>query len=358
MPKYTGNSDYHHDTRACTGVLLTNLGTPEAPTAAALRRYLGEFLSDPRVIEVPRLIWWCILHGIILRVRPRKSAAAYAKVWTDAGSPLLVTTRQQAAVLQQRLGDAMQVAIGMRYGKPSIRDGLESLRAANTTRVLVLPLYPQYAAATTASTFDAVSNVLKNWRRLPELRMVNHYHDEPAYISALARSIERHWAEYGRPDRLIFSFHGIPMHYFTAGDPYHCECHKTARLVAESLQLQDDQWQVTFQSRFGPREWLKPYTDMTLKELPGQGVRHVQIICPGFAADCLETLEEIDMQNREFFMTAGGENFSYIPALNAQMDHIDALLEIISKHTSGWEAPLHEEPSETLRRAQLLGAEK
>ncbi len=358
MPKYTGNSDYHHDTRACTGVLLTNLGTPEAPTAAALRRYLGEFLSDPRVIEVPRLIWWCILHGIILRVRPRKSAAAYAKVWTDAGSPLLVTTRQQAAALQQRLGDAMQVAIGMRYGKPSIRDGLESLRAANTTRVLVLPLYPQYAAATTASTFDAVSNVLKNWRRLPELRMVNHYHDEPAYISALARSIERHWAEYGRPDRLIFSFHGIPMHYFTAGDPYHCECHKTARLVAESLQLQDDQWQVTFQSRFGPREWLKPYTDMTLKELPGQGVRHVQIICPGFAADCLETLEEIDMQNREFFMTAGGENFSYIPALNAQMDHIDALLEIISKHTSGWEAPLHEEPSETLRRAQLLGAEK
>ncbi len=358
MPKYTGNSDYHHDTRACTGVLLTNLGTPEAPTAAALRRYLGEFLSDPRVIEVPRLIWWCILHGIILRVRPRKSAAAYAKVWTDAGSPLLVTTRQQAAALQQRLGDAMQVAIGMRYGKPSIRDGLESLRAANTTRVLVLPLYPQYAAATTASTFDAVSNVLKNWRRLPELRMVNHYHDEPAYISALARSIERHWAEYGRPDRLIFSFHGIPMHYFTAGDPYHCECHKTARLVAESLQLQDDQWQVTFQSRFGPREWLKPYTDMTLKELPGQGVRHVQIICPGFAADCLETLEEIDMQNREFFMTAGGENFSYIPALNAQMDHIDALLEIIRKHTSGWEAPLHEEPSETLRRAQLLGAKK
>ncbi|MDX1518895.1 MAG: ferrochelatase [Gammaproteobacteria bacterium] len=356
MPKYTGNPDYHHDTHSRIGVLLTNLGTPEAPTATALRKYLAEFLSDPRVIEVPRPLWWCILHGFILRFRPRRSAQAYAKIWTDEGSPLYVITRQLGEAVQEQLDDTAQVEIAMRYGQPSIRAGLEKLREANATRLLILPLYPQYSAATTASTFDAVSEVLRGWRRLPDIRMVSHYHDDSGYITALVKSIERHWSEHGRPDMLIFSFHGIPKDYFTAGDPYHCECHKTARLVAESLQMQENDWRVTFQSRFGPREWLQPYTDITLKELPGEGLKHVQVICPGFAADCLETLEEINMQNRGFFMESGGEKFSYIPALNTDRDHVDALSALVRKHLCSWNNATAEDNVETRRRALSLGA--
>lgn len=340
MPKYTGNPDYQHDSIPRIGILMTNLGTPDAPTAAALRKYLAEFLADPRVIEVPKILWWPILHGIILRTRPRRSAQAYEKVWSSEGSPLLAITRRQGEAVQRLLadrhGDSVKVVIAMRYGEPSIRQGLQELRSANARRILVLPLYPQYAAATTASTFDAVSAVLKTWRWLPGLRMIDHYHDDPGYISALAAAIERHQATHGRPDRLIFSFHGIPRHYFDAGDPYHCECQKTARLVAEKMQLGDNDWQLTFQSRFGPREWLQPYTDVTLKGLPAQGIRHVQVICPGFAADCLETLEEINMQNREFFISAGGESFSYIPALNDDELHIQALADLITLHLCGW----------------------
>ena len=361
MAKYIGNPDYRHDSPACTGLLLTNLGTPDAPTAPALRKYLAEFLSDPRVIETPKLIWWLILNGIILRIRPSRSAEAYEKVWTDNGSPLLdIGLRQAGAVraaLDAEAPGAIRVELAMRYGNPSIKAGLEKLRAANATRLLIFPLYPQYAAATTASTFDAVADVLKTWRWLPELRMITHYHEHPAYIAALANSIKRHWQTHARPDQLVFSFHGIPRHYFLAGDPYHCECHKTARLVAARLGLADSDWRVTFQSRFGPRQWLKPYTDKTMMALGKKGARHVQVLCPGFSADCLETLEEINLQNRDFFMAAGGEEFSYIPALNDNADHITALTQIIRQHCQGWE-DIKADPGTCLERAQKLGAKR
>ncbi len=339
--KYKGNPDYKHDTPACTGVLITNLGTPDAPTPAALRKYLGEFLSDPRVIETPKIIWWFVLHCIILRTRPRKSAEAYKKVWTNNGSPLLdISLKQREAIqhqLEQKYKSPLKVELAMRYGNPSIKIGLEKLQKANATRILILPLYPQYSAATTASTFDAISDVLKKWRWIPEVRMINHYHDNPDYISALANSIKKYWQTHTKPEKLLFSFHGLPKDYFLAGDPYHCECHKTARLVAEKLALQEDEWQLTFQSRFGPREWLQPYTDITLKELAANGTKSVQIICPGFSADCLETIEEIDMQNRDFFTAAGGEEFSYIPALNDSDEHINVLCKLIQTHCQGWD---------------------
>ncbi len=340
MASYVGSDAHEHDTPPCAGILLSNLGTPDAADAAALRRYLAEFLSDGRVIEVPRLLWWPVLHGIILRTRPARSAAAYQKIWTDEGSPLLCISKRQAAAVQAALAEQfpgpIRVELAMRYGNPSIARGLEKLRQAKVQRLLILPLYPQYSAATTASTFDAVADVLKTWRWLPELRMVRHYHDHGGYIAALAHSIAAHWATNGRPDKLLFSFHGLPRYYFLAGDPYHCECQKTARLVAEKLELGDEQYSVAFQSRFGPRQWLKPYTDKRLQEWGKAGVGHVQVICPGFSADCLETLEEIGLQNRDFFLQAGGKNFSYIPALNDQAIHIRALTDIISRHTQGW----------------------
>ncbi|MGQ0657150.1 MAG: ferrochelatase [Chromatiales bacterium] len=340
MSEFQGTENYAHDAPACLGVLLSNLGTPQAPTRAALRRFLAEFLSDPRVVEAPRWLWWPILHGIILNIRPRKSAHAYQQIWTDDGSPLLVTSRRQVAALQQVLSNRckgpVRVALGMRYGRPSFADALEELRGAHARRILVLPLYPQYAAATTASTFDAVAAVLRRWRWLPELRMVMSYHEEAGYIGALRESIEAHWTAQGRAERLLFSFHGIPRDYFLAGDPYHCQCHKTARLVAESLRMSDGQWQVVFQSRFGPRQWLQPYTDVTLVELARSGVKSVDVICPGFAADCLETLEEIELRNRGAFLAAGGERFKYIPALNDGPAHIAALADIVCRHIQGW----------------------
>lgn len=357
--KYKGNPDYKHETPACTGVLITNLGTPDAPTPAALRKYLGEFLADPRVIETPKIIWWFVLHCIILRTRPRRSAEAYKKVWTENGSPLLDISIKQTKKIQteisKHIDGPIKVELAMRYGNPSIESGLEKLRAANAKRILIFPLYPQYSAATTASTFDAVSDILKKWRWIPEIRMINHYHDNPDYITALANSIKAYWQTHTKPEKLLFSFHGLPKDYFLAGDPYHCECHKTARLVAEKLELQEDEWQLTFQSRFGPREWLQPYTDITLKELAANGTKSVQIICPGFSADCLETIEEIDMQNRDFFTEAGGEEFSYIPALNDSDEHIEVICKLIQTHSQGWEAET--ENLETRKeRATQLGA--
>lgn len=340
MPKYAGNPDYPHDKAACTGILLSNLGTPDAPTAAAVRRYLAEFLSDPRVIELARPLWWLILHGIILRTRPRRSAEAYRKVWTAEGSPLLSISRRQAVLLaetlQEQVGDSVRVELAMRYGSPSIASALENLRQANVQRLLVLPLYPQYSATTTASTIDEVARVLRGWRYIPELRTVNHYHDYPAYIEALVDSIREHWAEYGKPEKLLFSFHGLPRKYFLAGDPYYCHCQKTTRLVVEQLDLEESQWALSFQSRLGLQEWLKPYTDSLLKEWGKAGTASVQIICPGFPADCLETLEEITMQNREFFRAAGGGEFSYIPALNDQSSHISTLAALVADHCRGW----------------------
>ncbi|MAS82162.1 MAG: ferrochelatase [Legionellales bacterium] len=357
--KYKGNPDYKHDTPACTGVLITNLGTPDAPTPTAVRKYLGEFLSDPRVIETPKIIWWVVLHCIILRIRPRRSAEAYKKVWTENGSPLLDITIKQVNKIQtelsKRMNGPVKVELAMRYGNPSIEAGLEKLRAANAKRILIFPLYPQYSAATTASTFDAVSDVLKRWRWIPEIRMINHYHDNPDYITALANSIKKYWQTHTKSEKLIFSFHGLPRDYFLAGDPYHCECHKTARLVAEELELQLDEWQLTFQSRFGPREWLQPYTDITLKELATNGIKHVQIVCPGFSADCLETIEEIDMQNRQFFIASGGEEFSYIPALNDSDEHIDVLSSIIQLHFKGWDTKI-ESSNCSSERAKKLGS--
>ena len=340
MSAYAGSEDHRHDAPPCAGILLSNLGTPDAANAAALRRYLAEFLSDPRIIELPRLLWWFVLHGFILRTRPARSAQAYQKIWTDEGSPLLGVSKRQAAAVQTTLAEQfsapIRVELAMRYGQPSIAKALEKLRRAKVQRLLIFPLYPQYSATTTASTFDAVADVLKTWRWLPELRMVRNYHDHSGYIDALVQSICEHWARHDRPDKFLFSFHGLPRHYFLAGDPYFCECQKTARLVAEQLELNDDQWEVSFQSRFGPRQWLQPYTDKLLQQWGKTGIEHVQIICPGFSADCLETLEEINLQNRHFFLNAGGKRFSYIPALNDRAIHISALTDIIGKHTHGW----------------------
>ena len=273
---------YAHDNLPTTGILLTNLGTPDAPTPSALRRYLGEFLADPRITEMPRWLWMLILHGIILRIRPRRSARNYQKIWTDSGSPLLNISQAQAQALQQALkthfSSPMMIAVGMRYGNPSIATGLEQLRQANARRILILPLYPQYSASTTGSTFDALASVLKHWRWLPDVRFVSHYHDHPPYIQALTTQIKNYWAKQGTPDKLLFSFHGIPKRFFLAGDPYHCECHKTARLVAQQLDLSEEKWQVVFQSRFGREEWLKPYTDQTLAALGNAGVKRVDVI--------------------------------------------------------------------------------
>jgi ferrochelatase len=341
--KYTGQKDFSHNQQPKVGVLVTNLGTPEAPTAKALRKYLGQFLADPRVVEVPRLLWRCILHGVILRIRPRRSAAAYKTVWTEEGSPLMIYTQAQCDALTQTVkkhyGDNVVVAFAMRYGEPSVSGAIEAMQQQGVRRLLVLPLYPQYSAATTASTFDAIAEDFMRRRWLPDFRFISHYHDYPPYIDALAKSVEAHWEQHGRADKLLMSYHGIPFRYLKNGDPYHCECHKTSRLLAERLGLSNDAYMTTFQSRFGREEWLKPYTDHTLKAFPEQGVKSVQIVCPGFSSDCLETIEEIGVENREYFMEAGGERYEYIAALNASEDHIDALTQLINSQLQGWAMP-------------------
>jgi protoporphyrin/coproporphyrin ferrochelatase len=311
------------------GVLITNLGTPDAPTAKALRVYLAEFLADSRVIEIPKLIWWFILHGIILRTRPKKSAAKYHTIWTTEGSPLLAISKRQAAAIQQQLGDAAQVKLGMRYGNPSITQALRDFQTMGVRKIIVLPLYPQYAAATTGSTFDAVANELRTWRWVPELHFINHYFDNADYIAALANSINEHIAAHGKPQKFIFSYHGTPKRSLELGDPYYCFCQKTTRLVQEKLGLDKDECLTTYQSRFGYAEWLKPYTDVTLKNLAATNIKHIAILSPAFSADCLETLEELADQNREIFMHAGGETYYYIAALNDREDHIKALVNLI-----------------------------
>ena len=334
------SSNYNHDSLPTTGILLVNLGTPDAPIPAALRRYLSEFLADPRITEMPRWLWWLILHGIILRIRPRRSALKYQKIWTAQGSPLLRISQAQTQALQQAVATyfngQMKVVLGMRYGNPSIATGLEQLRQANAQHILILPLYPQYSSASTGSIFDAVSDVLKYWRWIPDIRFISHYHDRPDYIQALVTQIQNYWNQHGTPDKLLFSFHGIPKRFFMAGDPYYCECQKTARLIAEQMALSEEKWQVVFQSRFGREEWLKPYTDHTLAILGKTGVKRIDVICPGFAADCLETLEEINQENRQIFLQAGGQEFHYIPALNDNIEHMQALQELIIRHTQGW----------------------
>ncbi|MDQ3773146.1 MAG: ferrochelatase [Pseudomonadota bacterium] len=325
---------------AALGVLLTNLGTPTAPTPRAVRHFLREFLSDPRVIELPRWLWLPLLHGIVLRLRPRYAARAYARIWGEQGSPLLTHSEHQAARLEERLalrlGDGVKVVLGMRYGQPSIGSALEALRAAGVGRLLVLPLFPQYSAVTTASVFDAVARTLRSWRRLPEVRMPMGYHDDPGYITAVAHAIRMAFEAHGVPDRLLFSFHGLPRDAAERGDPYGDQCQATARLVADSMGLEPDRWQVAFQSKVGPRAWLAPYTLETLTAWARAGVRSVQVVCPGFAADCLETLEEIDIRYREAFLEAGGEDFHYISALNDSPQHIEVLWQLVARHGRGW----------------------
>lgn len=338
--KYLNTRNFDHQQQPRIGVLLTNLGTPDAPTRKDVRRYLKEFLWDPRIVELPRPLWWLILNGVILTVRPGRSAAAYRSVWTEAGSPLLLNTQAQAAAVQDNLtdryGDQILVRYAMRYGNPSMSSVLEEMFAQGVRKLVVLPLYPQYSATTTASTFDALAAHFTQRRWLPDLRFVSHYHDNPSYIKALAQSIRRHWDTHGRADKLVFSFHGIPKQCLTDGDPYHCECLKTSRLVAEALSLEEETYLTTFQSRVGRQEWLTPYTDETMKTLPSQQVQSVQVICPGFSSDCLETVEEIDVENRGYFMQAGGERYEYIPCLNAEPDHIQCLSDIVVNEASDW----------------------
>lgn len=346
MPNYIGQPVPAHDEPQRTGILLVNLGTPEEPTAKGLRPYLRQFLGDPRVIEWPAWLWKPILNGIILNVRPKKSAKLYESIWTDAGSPLLVysqnITNQLHAVLQAEWGDNIRVALAMRYGRPSIAEKLAEFRAANVQRILVLPLFPQYSATTTATIYDIVFDELRRYRWMPELRTVTGYHDNPLYIQALADSIRNFWAENGRSAKLLYSFHGIPKSYFEKGDPYYCFCQKTARLVSENLGLSQDGYQLCFQSRFGPEEWLQPYTDKTLEQWAHDGLPSVDTLCPGFAVDCLETLEEMAVENRDGFLEAGGQQYQYIPCLNDSDAQLTLYTALARQHLQGWEPPQDE----------------
>jgi len=323
-----------------TAILLCNLGTPDAPTPAAVRRYLAEFLTDPRVVEIPKLLWWLILQGVVLRVRPARSAAKYATIWTPEGSPLTVWTDKQAKLLAGYLGErghAVTVRYAMRYGQPSIARVLDELKAGGAQRILVLPLYPQYCGATTGSVADAVFHWGRRTRSLPELRFINRFHTDEGYLAALARRVQDHWAVHGRPEKLVMSFHGMPARTRTLGDPYHAECQETGALLARRLGLQPNEWQLTFQSRLGRAEWLQPYTEPTLVALAQQGIRRVDAICPGFVADNLETLEEINQEGREAFLHAGGTEFHYISCLNDQHPWMAALSALAIRHLQGWE---------------------
>lgn len=337
---FTAQSNFEHEQKAAVGVLLVNLGTPEAPKTSPVRRYLKQFLSDPRVVEINRPLWWLILNGIILNVRPKRSAHAYASVWSDEGSPLMAFSLKQAEKIKAMLPLATQtpvfVELAMTYGQPSVPQALQKLRQQRCEKIIVLPMYPQYSGSTTAAVTDAVFNEFKSWRRVPSLRVLSTYHDDSRYIHALANSVREHWDTHGRAEKLLMSFHGIPQRYFDAGDPYPCLCRKTARLLAESLELNEDQWLITFQSRFGREEWVKPYTADQLKTWGAAGVQDVDVICPGFAADCLETLEEIRVENKGYFVEAGGKDLRYIPALNDRDDHIEALVAILKDEGAGW----------------------
>ena len=352
---------FSHGQSTGTAVVLCNLGTPDEATAPAVRRYLAEFLGDHRVVEIPKPIWWLILHGIILRIRPAKSAAKYASVWTPEGSPLKVWTQKQATLLRGYLGERghqVTVRYAMRYGNPSIPAVLDELKAQGIGRVLILPAYPQYSGTTTASVIDAVASWSLKVRHLPELRFINRYHDDTGYIEALTRKIRAHWMHHGQADQLVMSFHGVPERTLHLGDPYHCECHKTARLLAERLGLAKDRYKVTFQSRFGKAKWLEPYTEPTLIALAQQGVKSVDVVCPGFTSDCLETLEEINMEAREAFLHAGGQQFQYIDCLNDSPDWIRALTDLTERHLQGWPTKQADDPmalKESRARALALG---
>lgn len=340
MAYYQQEPEFQHGAQAKVGILLANLGTPEAPTAKALRPYLQQFLMDRRIVEIPRFIWCWILHCIILVVRPKKSAEKYASVWTNEGSPLLVHTTRQAKMFQGFLGlkinSPFVVEVGMSYGQPSMASAIANLKAQHCNKILVFPLYPQYAASSTAAALDAVWKVLLKTRNVPAIRTIRNYHDHPAYINALVASVKSSWAVNGKPEKLIMSFHGVPKFHLLKGDPYHCECHKTARLLAEGLGLSKEQYMVAFQSRFGKQEWLKPYLASTLEDLGKAKTKRIDVICPGFSSDCLETLEEIAIEGKHIFQSNGGGEYHYIPALNENEVWIHAMTEIALENLQGW----------------------
>lgn len=331
--------DYKHGKISKTALVLINLGTPDSPDTPAVRRYLKEFLSDRRVVEIPRFIWWLILNLIILPFRSSQSAAKYAAIWSKDGSPLKVHTEKQALLLQGYLGERgheVHVTYAMRYGSQNIPEVLSRLKTQGYERLLILPAYPQYSGTTTASNFDAVFRHFQQVRNIPELRFIKNYHDHEAYIQALRHSILKYWESHGRAEKLVMSFHGLPKAFLLRGDPYHCECQKTARLLAEQLGLRADQYLVTFQSRLGRAEWLQPYTAPTVQALARQGLKRVDVVCPGFIADCLETLEEIGIEVKQDFLNAGGKEFHYIPCLNETPEWLRALAEISEQHLIGW----------------------
>ena len=370
MSPFDASPQYEHGLPESLGVLLVNLGTPDDPTPGAIRRFLRQFLSDPRVVEYPRLLWLPVLHGYVLRTRPALTAEAYQKIWTEQGSPLLLHSIDVANAMQEklsaRLSGAVNVELAMSYGKPSIESALQNMFDQFVTRVVVLPLYPQYSGTTTASVFDAVTAFLAKRRWVPELRFINHYHDAAGYISALVASIRDHWDMNGRGERLLMSFHGLPRRTLMNGDPYHCQCQKTARLVAAELELDDDDWQVSFQSRVGREEWFRPYTTDILQQWGRDKLVKVDVICPGFVADCLETLEEIAITGAASFVAAGGGELRYIPALNARDDHIAFLSRTIEKNVAGWPEASpdwsHSEEArrleKSMQRARDMGAER
>ena len=329
--KFKGEQDFHHDNEQKKGVLIAYLGTPDSPDVLSVRRYLKEFLSDPRIIEVPKIIWWFVLNIFILNFRSFNSARLYKSIWTDGGSPLLVNCIKIKEKVQKSLPSNYQVALGMRYGNPSIKSALNELKEANCRDIEVITLFPHYSATTVGSIFDAVSTEIKSWRWVPSVKFLNSYHDNPLLIEILSKRIKKSFESQGKPDKLVFSYHSIPKKYFDSGDPYHCLCQKTSRLIAENLSLDEEDYITAFQSRFGPSEWLKPYTSETMKSLPKEGIKSVQVVSPGFGVDNLETLQEIDIENKEYFEDAGRENFHYIPCLNDDDDHVEFLISLIGK---------------------------
>ena len=329
--KFKGEQNFQHENEQKKGLLIAYLGTPDSPDVLSVRRYLKEFLSDPRIIEVPKIIWWFVLNIFILNFRSFNSARLYKSIWTDGGSPLLVNCIKIKEKVQKSLPSNYQVALGMRYGNPSIKSALNELKEANCRDIEVITLFPHYSATTVGSIFDAVSTEIKSWRWVPSVKFLNSYHDNPLLIEILSKRIKKSFESQGKPDKLVFSYHSIPKKYFDSGDPYHCLCQKTSRLIAEKLSLDEKDYITAFQSRFGPSEWLKPYTSETMKSLPKEGIKSVQVVSPGFGVDNLETLQEIDIENREFFEDAGGENFHYIPCLNDDDDHVEFLISLIDK---------------------------
>jgi ferrochelatase len=353
--RYASSPDVTRDTAERIGILLVNSGTPHAPEAGAVRAFLARFLADPRVVELPRALWLPVLYGFILPLRPRRVARKYRRIWSASGSPLRELTErlrgELSNVLAQRMLAPLSVEVGMLYSDPDVGEALRRLRDGGAERLLVLPLFPQYCGATTGAAHDAVGRELRRWRAVPDLQLVADYHDHPGYIEALRASVSAHWDAHGRTSHLLISFHGIPERYCQQGDPYFTRCHTTARLLADELLLREGQWSVAFQSRFGPADWLKPYTRTVLGAMPARGVREVTVVCPGFAVDCLETLEEIDIENRETFMRAGGQRYEYVPALNASAGHAQCLADLIAQRCQGWTDGVHERLPGTARGA-------